>query len=591
MFDKRKPLLRPALVDAATTATTGAAGEADDTGDVAAVLARWTVEDPCPAAVAALAGIDPMSLDDADRVRLVIALERQAAWVASLQLPALTAVGDAYAEVVEDARDRATERLTAVEAADPDATAEDRDGRSVAQTVSRIFGDDPDRWATMELATGLHVAEFTAGQRLHVARVLSTRLPHLDHALRLGVISYGHVLLVVRATEPLSDELAREVDAKLAPRYGKATPGGLRNTAGHLVVAADPEGAQARHEEAARRRQVSSRPENDGMATLALFTTAPDISTLEAAIFDIADRTAKAAHDAERLIPDQDALHADALIALARYWLEDTWPIPEPDPRDQPQQTPHAGADTPAQQPPGQRGSSRSGSHDLEPPGPEPDADRGDGADPDGEDADEVPAGRRGAQEEPPVKWGKRGPRRRGRDRTVVNIVMDLPTLLGLADNPARLEGYGTIPAGLARRIAADASWRRMITDPITRRLLDRSPRTYRPGDALAAFVRSRDLMCDHPGCTKPAEGCQLDHDDAFDLTDPDGGRTTAEELKLRCEPHHNGKTHLGWATGSRADGTRYTRSPLGFDYDLEPNPHLAHGQTPPTPLRIIKTD
>ena len=71
---------------------------------------------------------------------------------------------------------------------------------------------------------------------------------------------------------------------------------------------------------------------------------------------------------------------------------------------------------------------------------------------------------------------GKRGRRRRGRDHTVVNIVIDLPTLLGLAEHPARLDGYGPIPADLARRLAADASWRRMITDPITRRLLDRNP-------------------------------------------------------------------------------------------------------------------
>jgi hypothetical protein len=169
--------------------------------------------------------------------------------------------------------------------------------------------------------------------------------------------------------------------------------------------------------------------------------------------------------------------------------------------------------------------------------------------------------------------------------------VIDLPTLLGLADNPARLDGYGTIPAALARRIAADASWRRMITDPITRRLLDRSPNTYRPGEQLAAYIRARDLSCDHPGCTTPAEGCQLDHDNPFNVTDPDGGRTTADELTPRCEPHHNGKTHLGWQTGTRHDGTRYTRSPLGFDYDLEPNPYLDHGQPRPRPLRAVKTD
>jgi hypothetical protein len=216
MFE-RQPPLRPASMDAAT----GAAGD-----DVGAVLARWTVQDPGPVAVAELAGIDPRSLSDQDRVRLVVALERQAAWVASLALPALVAVGDAYAETVADARETATGRLSAAAAADPAAAEDDSGGRSVSETVASIFGDDPDRWAAMELATALRVAEYTAGQRLHLARVLPTRLPQLAAALRAGRVSYGHVLLVVRATEPLSDDHARQVDARLAPRYGRATPGG-----------------------------------------------------------------------------------------------------------------------------------------------------------------------------------------------------------------------------------------------------------------------------------------------------------------------------------------------------------------------------
>jgi hypothetical protein len=386
----------------------------------------------------------------------------------------------------------------------------------VAQTVASIFGDDPDRWAAMELATGLRVAEYTAGQRLHVARVLPSRLPHLNQALRAGRVSYGHVLLVVRATEPLSDQAARAVDATLAPRYGRATPGGLRNSARHAVVAIDPEGAAARHGEAVRRRAVSSRPEHDGMATLALYSTAADISLLEAAIADIAEHSATAAHTAGRLIPDQDALHADALIALARYWLNDTWPIPEPDPRHAPNPAAQSRTGTPPggdpgghlpgdpdglpdttwhhsrtdlhdlddrtdQRRPGQRRPAKRGPgdpdpdhHKPDPPGPddyapddyEPDedpdgggADRG-RADPGGADPGGADPG--GAHDGSRVRWGKRGLRRRGRDHTVVNIVIDLPTLLGLADNPARLDGYGTIPAPLARRLAAG---RRLAAD------------------------------------------------------------------------------------------------------------------------------
>jgi hypothetical protein len=43
-----------------------------------------------------------------------------------------------------------------------------------------------------------------------------------------------------------------------------------------------------------------------------------------------------------------------------------------------------------------------------------------------------------------------------------------------------------------------------------------------------------------------------------------------ADDLHPRCHPHHNAKTHLGWATGTRPDGTRYTRSPHGHDYTIE---------------------
>ena len=329
---------------------------------------------------------------------------------------------------------------------------------------------------------------------------------------------------MARETGPLTGELARGVDARLARRYGTATPGQLRTAARHATIAADPAGELARHEAAARHRSLSTRPEHDAMACLTLFTTAPDVALIQAAVAETADKTAAAAAAAGRLITDRDSLLADALVALARYWLHDTWPVPEPDPRGQP--------GTRAASPPTTTG---------------------------------------------PAPVGKRGRRRRGRDHTVVNIVIDLPTLLGLAEHPARLDGYGPIPAGLARRLSADATWRRMLTDPITRRLLDRAPNSYRPGHQLAAYVRARDLVCDHPGCTRPADGCQLDHDTPFDLTDPDGGRTTAEDLHPRCEPHHNGKTHLGWATGTRPDGTRYTRSPLGFDYDLEPNAYLDH--------------
>src|ERR1700710_1774676 len=117
--------------------------EADDAAvetGVGAVLARWLSDDPCAQAVAELSAIDPGSLSDDDRVRLLIGLDRQSAWLAALQLPGLVAGGDAYADTVAEARQVATARLAALEATDPEAAERANSGRTVASTVASIFG-------------------------------------------------------------------------------------------------------------------------------------------------------------------------------------------------------------------------------------------------------------------------------------------------------------------------------------------------------------------------------------------------------------------------------------------------------------------
>lgn len=436
-----------------------------------------------------LAAIDPTTLGAADRVRLLVAWERQSAWVAAQQLPVLVAVGDAYAET-------------------------------------------------------------TAGMRLHLARALPVRLPLLGEALRTGRVSFGHILLVSRETAPLTDELARGVDARLARRYRTATPGELRNAARHATIAADPVGAQARHDEATRRRSLSTRPEPDGMASLNLFAAAPDVAIVDSAVSDIAERTAAAATAAGRLIPDQDSLRADALVAMARYWLHDTWPVPEPDPR---------------RAPPARGGPAREFMAD-EPRTGEPLP-----------DDDGVPGGE--SCNDPPVRMGKRGRRRRGRDHTVVNIVIDLPTLLGLADNPARLDGYGPIPPGLARRLAADAAWRRMITDPITRRLLDRAPNTYRPGDNLAAYVRARATWsATTPAARGRPRAASSTMTRRSTWPTPTVGAPSRRMSTCAASPITTARPTSAGPPAPALDGTRFTRSPLGFDYDLEPNAYLDVG-------------
>jgi hypothetical protein len=87
---------------------------------------------------------------------------------------------------------------------------------------------------------------------------------------------------------------------------------------------------------------------------------------------------------------------------------------------------------------------------------------------------------------------------------------------MGLDDEPGELVGHGPIPAGLAREIAAQGTWRRLLTDPASGALLDYGRTTYTPPTGLADFIRARDLHCRNPICGQPAARADLDHPPPF---------------------------------------------------------------------------
>jgi hypothetical protein len=67
-----------------------------------------------------------------------------------------------------------------------------------------------------------------------------------------------------------------------------------------------------------------------------------------------------------------------------------------------------------------------------------------------------------------------------------------------LDEQPGELAGYGPIPAPLARALAQDATWRRILTDPAGRPIeVGRS--RYRPPAALDELIRTRDNRCRFP--------------------------------------------------------------------------------------------
>jgi hypothetical protein len=149
-----------------------------------------------------------------------------------------------------------------------------------------------------------------------------------------------------------------------------------------------------------------------------------------------------------------------------------------------------------------------------------------------------------------------------------IDIVIDLPTLLGLAEHAADVPGYGEIPADLARRLAADGSWRRLVTDPTTGHLLDCGRRRYQPSAALRDFLLARERVSSFPGATTPAERCDLDHTEPYQA----GGRTDRDNLGPVDRRAHRAKTLFGWALRREPGGATTWTSPTGHRYDNEPH-------------------
>jgi hypothetical protein len=162
-------------------------------------------------------------------------------------------------------------------------------------------------------------------------------------------------------------------------------------------------------------------------------------------------------------------------------------------------------------------------------------------------------------------------PKAHGRPLSV-GLTMDTATLFGFADNPAQLEGYGPIPAPLARELAVTGTWRLMIVDAETGRLSHLGTRTYTPSRRLAEFIVARDRTCRAPRCGRPAHRCDLDHRRPYDHTNPTaGGQTDESNLQALCERHHIAR-HAGLLHAELVDDNTIewtTRAGLVYQEDF----------------------
>ncbi|WP_242636316.1 HNH endonuclease signature motif containing protein [Myceligenerans salitolerans] len=170
-----------------------------------------------------------------------------------------------------------------------------------------------------------------------------------------------------------------------------------------------------------------------------------------------------------------------------------------------------------------------------------------------------------------------------------VNVTVPASVLADPSDDtPGILDLLGPIPAALARDIAAEGVWHRLVTDPVTGILTDYSTGSYQPPPRLRRAVEARDRVCAHAGCDRPAAGCDLDHIERYDHDRPyrpgEPGQTSATNLHALCRKHHNLKTHAGWQV--RRDpttGTETWTSPHGHTqvYQADPiDPGARYGTT-----------
>ncbi|MBE3075179.1 MAG: hypothetical protein IMZ75_09570, partial [Actinobacteria bacterium] len=139
----------------------------------------------------------------------------------------------------------------------------------------------------------------------------------------------------------------------------------------------------------------------------------------------------------------------------------------------------------------------------------------------------------------------------------VVQLIVSLPTMLGLDRGVGLIPGWAAISGRQARELALQVGsiWKRVVTDPLTGRAIEVSAGTYTVPAAMAEQIKARDGTCRAPGCEVPADRCDLDHSIEWEPDDA-GGPTAETNLGALHRGHHNLKTGGFWDSDQQPDGT-----------------------------------
>jgi Domain of unknown function (DUF222) len=154
-----------------------------------------------------------------------------------------------------------------------------------------------------------------------------------------------------------------------------------------------------------------------------------------------------------------------------------------------------------------------------------------------------------------------------------VNLVISDAALLGGANTPALIGGYGPIPAAVARGLVheavtddrAEATLRRLYRRPRTGSLVAMESRARCFPQGLAQFIGLRDQTCRTPYCDAPVR--HRDHAQPHNR----GGPTTAENGLGTCERCNYAKESPGWQVRAGDENGTHTAefvTPTGAKYE-----------------------
>ena len=381
-----------------------------------------------------------------------------------------------------------------------------------------------DGWdfAAAEVGAALELTHGRASGQMQLAMTLRRRLPRVGALYLAGEVNYRVVSMIAWRTHLVDDDAIAEIDAAVAERaarWGRLSEPKLVDAIDSWVLEHDP-AALRRTQAKARSRNVEIGQSDDTSGTTSLWGSlfSHDAALLDRRLLDMAHAVCE---DDPRTIAQR---RADALGALAAGsdrlvcgCGDSACPAAGPDARAA-HVTVHVVADE----------SALTATPDPAMSGAdvptEPDSTRS-----------QRDSGRRTAECRPAPGGGV-------------------------------ITGGGVIPTPLLAELIKNGSTVRRVSLPAD--VLE--PRD-RPSTKLQRFVRARDLTCRFPGCSVPAERCDVDHTIPYPC-----GPTHPSNLKCLCRKHHLLKTFWsGWREKQDPDGTIVWTSPSGREYRTRPGSKL----------------